>query len=281
MSHHLPAASRRTIAITGASDGIGAAASRLLYRTRPHDTLIVIGRNRAKTKSIARELGAEYFTADFSHLSEVRELADKLQKYPRIDALANNAGGIFDGPHTTDDGFELTWQVNVVAPFLLTSLLQDTLRASEATVVQTASVANYFLSKFDISDPNTFDNFTPERAYGNSKLGSILLTRYLHLRGLNSVAFHPGVLATNFSSNSTGKLQKFYASPVAQNFLKKGAPGGSHLAYYLTGAPGIHFSSGEYYNDKRKKGARRAITKDPQAVNHIFDDLARRLDVEW
>ncbi len=117
----------RTIVITGASDGIGAAAAHTLHKNRPGDRLIIVGRNPDKTRSVASAIGAEYFTADFASLAEVRALADELNQLEHIHALANNAGGIFDGPVTTTDGFELTWQINVVAPFLLTSLLQDKL----------------------------------------------------------------------------------------------------------------------------------------------------------
>src|SRR3569623_1588858 len=69
--------SKRTIVITGASDGVGAAAARRLTAT-------------------GNELGAEYLCADFSYLAQVRFLADELrQRYPRIDVLANNAGSVF------------------------------------------------------------------------------------------------------------------------------------------------------------------------------------------
>ena len=85
---------RRTIVITGASDGIGAAAARALGRLG-HE-VVVVGRNREKTAAVAQEIHADHYLVDFSDLDEVRGLAALLlQKYPRIDVLANNAGGIF------------------------------------------------------------------------------------------------------------------------------------------------------------------------------------------
>lgn len=270
----------RTIVITGASDGIGAAAAHTLHKNRPGDRLIIVGRNPDKTRSVASAIGAEYFTADFASLAEVRALADELNQLEHIHALANNAGGIFDGPVTTADGFELTWQINVVAPFLLTSLLQDKLRADDATVVQTASVAHLLMSYFRPEDPNTFRNFSSSRAYGNAKLGDMLLTRYLDLHGLTAVSFHPGALATSFAQTSSGVISRVYSSVVAKAL---GAPsvGGDNLAYYLTGTPGIHFDSGEYYNEKRRPGRQRPIAKNLEVARRIFDDMANKLGVSW
>ena len=83
---------RRTIVITGASDGIGAAAARRLRRGGAN--VVVVGRSENKTAAVAAELDADHFVADYSDLSQVRALADKIRsEYPRIDVLANNAGG--------------------------------------------------------------------------------------------------------------------------------------------------------------------------------------------
>lgn len=275
-SHHEP----RTIVITGASNGVGASAARILHKRRPQDMLVLVGRNPEKTKAVAEELGANYHVADYESLGQVRRLAEELSQYEQIHALGNNAGGIFDGPFATADGFERTWQVNVVAPFLLTSLLRDTLRESDATVVQTSSVANMVMSSFDPGDPNTFEKFTAERAYGNAKLGDILLTRYIDAHGITSVAFHPGVLKTGFGTTSTSTTSKLYASAMGKRF-GSADQGGENLAFFLTGTPGIHFESGEYYNQKRKPGLKRPIAKNRSVARRVFDDLARQLDVEW
>jgi NAD(P)-dependent dehydrogenase (short-subunit alcohol dehydrogenase family) len=120
---------QQTIVITGASDGIGAAATRQLAANG--ENLVLVGRSPAKTAAVAKEVGAPYFVADFADLAQVRELAGKVQDaYPRVDVLANNAGGIMGDRAVTRDGFEKTFQVNHLAPFLLTNLLLPTLIAS-------------------------------------------------------------------------------------------------------------------------------------------------------
>src|ERR1700691_229802 len=95
----------KTIVITGASDGIGAAAARRLHEDGSQ--VVVVGRSPRKTQAVAREIDADYFLADFTRFDDVRKLAADLDHaYPRIDVLANNAGGIFGDRAKTIDGFE-------------------------------------------------------------------------------------------------------------------------------------------------------------------------------
>ena len=139
----------KTIVITGASDGIGAAAARRLSRSG--DNIVVVGRSESKTVAMAEELGADYFVADFTDLSQVRALADKIRsQYPRIDVLANNAGGLVSKIHKTADGLEKTYQVNYLAPFLLTTQLMDVLVDSRATVVNTSSSSHKLLRRVSV-----------------------------------------------------------------------------------------------------------------------------------
>ncbi|GES23292.1 hypothetical protein Aple_061910 [Acrocarpospora pleiomorpha] len=181
--------------ITGASSGIGAAAAlRLAERGA---TVVAVGRSATRTRDIAARLGTEPQIADFASFSEVRALADRLlDRYPRIDVLANNAGGLVPERRVTADGHELTFQANHLAPFLLTTLLLPRLRESGARVVTTASVGNRF-GKLDLDDLE----WTRRRygggwiAYSTSKLMNILFTRELARREAGSrvtaVCFNP------------------------------------------------------------------------------------------
>src|SRR4051812_42777271 len=95
----------RTIVITGASDGIGAAGARRLHAAG--HTVVIVGRSPEKTATIAHELGVESHVADFPRLGDVRELARVLlSRHERIDVLVNNAGGVFGERTPTADGFE-------------------------------------------------------------------------------------------------------------------------------------------------------------------------------
>src|SRR3954454_24998183 len=129
----------KTIVITGASDGIGAAAVRQLHAAG--DRVVVVGRSPKKTAAVAEALALDHYVADFTRLAEVHDLAARLlEAYPRIDVLANNAGGVFGDPTKTENGFEKTFQINHLAPFLLTKLLMPRLLESQAAVIQTTTL---------------------------------------------------------------------------------------------------------------------------------------------
>ncbi|MFE0358205.1 SDR family NAD(P)-dependent oxidoreductase [Streptomyces nigra] len=110
-------------------------------RRATHRTARRGGRSSAKTKAVADELGAHCFVADFAHLHQVHTLAAQLADHcPRIHVLVNNAGAILGDRHVTADGFEETFQVNYLAPFLLTNLLLE-LRNVVARLTTTAPTA--------------------------------------------------------------------------------------------------------------------------------------------
>ncbi len=141
----------RTIVITGASDGIGAAAAARLSRSG--ENVVVVGRSESKTTAVATRLGVDHFVADFTELAQLRRLAEQLlQSYPRIDVLANNAGRFMRRRELTVDGHETTFQVDYLAAFLLTRLLMERLVESRATVLNTSSVVNRFFGRVRLDD---------------------------------------------------------------------------------------------------------------------------------
>ncbi len=244
-----PVTSHKTIVITGASDGIGAAAARSL--AADGNEVVVVGRDPGKTAAVADELGAERHVADYSRLDDVRALAAALAAaHPRIDVLANNAGGIRGPRQLTVDGHEMTFQVNHLAPFLLTNLLMDTLLASSAAVITTSSMASRN-ANLDLDDLDMAVGYAPFRAYGASKLANILFTRELHRRfheqGLSSAAFHPGVVATSFGVKDGPSITRFYGSALARVVFSSPARGGSWLVRLAEGTPGVDWASGQYW----------------------------------
>lgn len=262
----------KTVIVTGASDGIGAAAARQLHADGHR--VVIVGRSPAKTEAIARELDSDYWVADFTTLNDVRTLAVDLDRtYPRIDVLANNAGGIFGDRARTVDGFEKTFQVNHLAPFLLTQLLLGKLTASKATVIQTSSSGARLFGRVVIEDLNHDADFTPQRAYGTAKLENILFTTELHRRhhaeGISTAAFHPGAVATSFATESDSFMKRIYNSRIGRMFMITPAEGAAQLVWLAESTPGEDWISGTYY--EKYKPARRT---NPQAND---TDLARRL----
>ncbi len=266
----------RTIIITGASDGIGAAAARQLHAAG--ERVVIVGRNPAKTEAVGRELGADWHVADFAELDQVRTLAATLREaYPRIDVLANNAGGIFGDRTLTRDGFELTFQVNHLAGFLLTNLLIDRLIESEASIVQTSSLAAQRFSRFDIDDLQGERRYSASAAYGNAKLENILFTKELARRyggdGISAAAFHPGAIASSFASTSTGAWRWMYTNPLASRLLTSVEVGGSRLAWLAAGTPGLDWQSGQYHANN-KPAATSALAADPLLAQRLWKESA-------
>lgn len=261
---------QKTIIITGASSGIGEAAARTLAQTG--DKIVLIGRSPKRTQAVAEDIGADHFVADFSSLDQVHELAITLKgSYPRIDLLANNAGSIMGSRELTRDGYESTFQVNHLAPYLLTRTLEDVLLASKAKVISTSSVAHRLFGKLDLNDLSSTKKYSSNLAYGNAKLANILFTKELHRRfnaeGLNAAAFHPGGVATNFSAGSKSYLRFLYGSGL-RTYMLTPAQGAQTLVWLALGEPGIDWFPGGYFARSRPARISRQAN-DP--------DLARQL----
>ncbi|GGC78002.1 short-chain dehydrogenase [Tersicoccus solisilvae] len=246
---------RRTVVITGASDGIGAAMARSLAAAG--DRVVVVGRSPEKTRAVAAEIDAPFLLADFADLAQVDQLATRLaDEYPRIDVLVNNAGAVFGRRQTTGDGHEMTFQVDHLAPFLLTTRLLPVLTAGRARVITTSSGANLW-GHIDIEDlDKERGRYRSQRTYGSAKLANILFTRELHRRhhgdGIAATAFHPGGVATNFSVES-GSWFRFVYGPLFNRVLLTPAQG-ADTGVWLATEPEGDWAPGGYY--ARRKPAR-------------------------
>jgi NAD(P)-dependent dehydrogenase (short-subunit alcohol dehydrogenase family) len=196
----------RIAIVTGASSGIGLHTALGLVRAGMR--VVMVGRDRGRTEAARRFVrehsgsdGIDILLADFSRLAEVHHLADEiLSAHDRIDLLINNAGLMSRRYRFSFDGFELTFAVNHLAPFLLTCLLLDRLKASApARIINVASEAHrgHRLNFSDLARPQDWGTL---KAYGRSKLCNILFTRELAIRlggsGVVATCLHPGVVAT-------------------------------------------------------------------------------------
>ena len=242
---------KKTIIITGASDGIGKAAAEQLVKTGHN--VVIVGRSKEKTEKVAAALGVPFHTVDYSSLKDVVRLADELKRYDRIDVLCNNAGGVQAARRETEDGYEKTFQINVLGGFLLTRLLLDKLCECKATVINTSSIAaNLFGADFDINDILNERDYSAFKAYGYAKLGDILFTRELNRRykekGINAVAFEPGVVRTNFASEGKGLVKFCYHSPLKYLFTISPSRSAKRIVWLATGVAGEDFISGETYS---------------------------------
>ncbi len=256
-----------TIVITGASDGIGAAAARALSSDH---TVVVVGRSPEKTRAIGRELGVEHHACDFASLADVRRLAQDLAAaHPVIDVLANNAGGVLSQRRMTEDGYEATFQTNHLAPTLLTTLLLPNLRAGAGTVIMTASDAAR-LGRLALDDLALTKGWSPMRAYGTAKLANICYARGLQRSegpsGINAASFHPGVVATSFGTGGPKPVGWIYKTGLAKRFLLSPEQGADTLVWLARGRPGVDWTPGAYYVERRE------TTPPAQALDDAFVD---------
>jgi len=262
----------RTVVVTGASAGVGAAAARRF--TELGATVVVVGRSPSKTAAVANPIGAAKYTVDYSRLDDVRELAGVLlANYPAIDILANNAGGHFAERTTTADGFEATFQVNYLAPFLLTTLLLDRLGESgDARVITTSSDAHR-RAALDLADLNgTNRRYSPWRAYANSKLGNILFTQELARRSkgtsVTASTFHPGFVASDIFRDAA-VLRVIAGSPIGKRFTpEKGARPLLHLATVADAAS----VNGAYFRVMKQTKPRTRL--DAEFAHRLWDRTA-------
>jgi NAD(P)-dependent dehydrogenase (short-subunit alcohol dehydrogenase family) len=255
-----------TVVLTGATRGIGRAAA--IELSGRGAELAVVGRDAARVRATAEEAGAagvgapvHEHVADLAQMDEVRRLAaELLEAYARIDVLANNAGAMFTSRHVTPDGFEQTFALNHLAPFLLTNLLLERLTASRARVVTTASDAHKG-ARLDLDDlQSERGRFNPGRVYGRTKLCNILFTRELQRRSpaIAANCFHPGVIRTGFGKND-GALVRIGLT-LAGPFLRSPQTGASSLVW-LALDPAAGELRGQYV-EKHRPGP-----PSPQAQN--------------
>lgn len=252
----------KTIIITGASDGIGRASAQALYEAG--HTIVVVGRSLEKSKAVADALGGRYHVGDFARLEDVRRLADVLlEQYPVIDVLCNNAGGVMGPRRTTVDGHEMTFQVNHLAPFLLTTTILPRLIASKATVIATSSSVNR-RGRIQLDDLDGQRKYSAIGAYSAAKLANILFTKELHRRyagaGVAAASFEPGPVASNFGADSTLLMRLVYHS-IVNRFLLSPEQGADTLVWLADSRPGVDWSPGQHYG-KRKPVKANGLAED-------------------
>ena len=274
----------KTIVITGASDGIGAAAARQLADSGHR--LLLVGRSAEKTRAVADDTGAEALTADFARLDDVRALAgriDDLLGDDGLDVLANNAGGIFGDRTPTVDGHEKTIQVNHLAPFLLTNLLLPRLLRSRGAVINTSSVGHRLFGNLDVDDLDNERRFSANKAYGDAKLANVLFAKSLHTRfhadGLSAVAFHPGTVRTNFAADSSSLMRLIYRSFLGRLILTGVEEGGSILRWFIEGTPDETWFSGAYYDERTLSNRVNPQVDDPALAEALWQKSAELVGI--
>lgn len=243
--------------ITGANSGIGFATASGLARQGAH--VIIVSRNVQRGEEAVHKIKAdtgnstvELLTADLSSLQDIRHLAEQFnERYNKLDVLINNAGGLFPKQETSVDGFEMTFALNYLAPFLLTHLLLDAMRAAEAgRIVNVASrVQAKQLDWHELGQPKA-SGYSSMDAYGKAKTALLMMTYYMADQLIDSNitvnALHPGVIytpqATKFAPN--------FLKPLAKLFMRSPEQG-AVTSLYLATSPEVEQVTGKYFTSKK------------------------------
>ena len=258
----------RVAVVTGANSGIGLAAA--LEFARRGWTLAIVGRDADRLHEAlvaVREINpaATAHQCDFASLDAVRDLAAALAKeHPRIDVLANNAGGASPVRKATVDGFELTIQANHLAPFLLSNLLREPLRGGR--IINTASDAH----RGGTLDPDDLNSehrkYTTLGIYGSAKQANILFAAEAARQwpDILSTSYHPGIVRTRFGRDSA-TYDFFYKRMPFLRTPEKGA----ETMIWLAEADRSAITNGAYYVDKRERRPQ-AKAADPQLAARLW-----------
>jgi retinol dehydrogenase-14 len=251
----------KTVLITGGTGGIGRATAVGLASMGAR--VGITGRDKGRAQRAAAEIasesgasGVDVFVADMSSQVDVRRLATEvLAAYSRIDVLVNNVGGFWSHRHLTADGLEHTFALNHLAPFLLTTLLLERLKASAPARVVTVSSGAQSMGKIDFDDLMGERTYSGQTAYNQSKLANVMFTYELSRRlagtGVTATALHPGMTNTSFSAEDPSRafaplvavLRPFMRSP------QKGA----ETPVYLASSPDADGLTGQYFADREAK----------------------------
>ena len=262
--------------VTGATAGIGKITATALASQGAE--LVIHGRNQEKAEITVNKIKAEtgnhqvsYLLADFSDLDQVRELVKKFQdRYDCLHLLVNNAGGFFNKRISTSYGVEMTFLVNHLAPFLLTNLLQGTIKNSSPARIINVSSEGHRQGKIDFNDLSFEKGYFGMKAYGRSKLANILFTyelaRRLEGTGVTVNALHPGHIATDIWKTNFGVIGP--ALKRIMGLFSLTPEEGAENSIYLASSPEVEGIHGKYF-----------IKNEPaQSSSASYDqEIARRL----
>jgi retinol dehydrogenase 14 len=272
----------RTCVVTGATSGLGRATA-LGLAALGADVLLV-GRDRERGERALAEAQAAgggprsaLLLYDLSFQSQVSELADELhQRFARLDVLVNNAGVDVGRREVTGDGLELTFAVNHLAPFLLTGLMMDRLKAAGAARVITLSSGAHYQGKIDFDDLQGERRFSGQRAYNQSKLANVLFTvelaRRLNGHAVTANCVDPGwVKGTNLGRTASLGLQLMaLAMWPAMVTAEKGAD----TVIWAATAPDLSGQSGKYFKKRTAHEPSRG-GRDPVLARRLWEESER------
>ena len=258
--------------VTGASSGIGLATAWQLARFGA--TVLMVARDddrgRAAQSKVIEKSGnsnVHLLLADFASLKQVKGLALKVQaQFPALHVLINNAAVVPPKRETSEEGYEMQFAVNHLAPFLLTNLLLPMMKTSAPARIINVSSMVHSWAKIDFDDLQSKRSYDASNVYSMTKLANILFTlqldKQLQGTGVTANSLHPGVINT--------KLYK--------NYMGSGGPGGAadkelehgaETSVYLAVSPEVAGISGKYFSNQTVREPS-ASSQNRETARHLW-----------
>jgi NAD(P)-dependent dehydrogenase (short-subunit alcohol dehydrogenase family) len=266
--------------VTGANSGIGKATAMGLAEMGA--TVVMVSRDLARGKAAQSEIKAksgndavDLLLADLSSQQSIRQLAEDFkQRYSQLHVLINNAGMSSLRRRETVDGLEVTFAVNHLAPFLLTNVLLDVIKASAPSRIINVSSDAHEAGYIKMDDLQSEKKYM--RAYGQSKLALVLFTyelaRRLQGTGVTANCLHPGFVATNFGQNGTGPLGRGVIKFLSRFGMSPEE--GAKTSIFLATSPEVEGVTGKYFVKSIPKRSA-PITYDETLQRQLWEESAR------
>lgn len=276
----------KTCVITGATSGIGRAAAHALAAMGAR--IVMVARNKQRGEAMLAQLrhrfpraGHSIHYADLLRLAEVKRVAaDIAAAEPRVDVLLNNAGAMFAWRKITPDGFERTFALNHVAPFVLTHGLRERLFAAAPARVVNVSGALHHLATLHLEDLRLEHRYDAFYAYAHAKLCCVLFTRELARRWaskqVTANCLHPGEVATSFGYRGGGLIPYVFA--IIHLFGSSPAKGASRLVRLASAREYAGVTGRYFYKEKLARPNPQA--EDDENAERLWQATAKSAAIE-
>jgi NAD(P)-dependent dehydrogenase (short-subunit alcohol dehydrogenase family) len=273
----------KTVLVTGGTGGIGKETARELAKRGA--TVVIVGRDAERGKTAVYELqsstgnpAVHLLLADLSSQSEVRRLVAAFQQqFDRLHVLVNNVAGIFRRRTETVDGFEATFAVGHLAPFLLTQLLLPSLKANAPSRIVNVTSDGHTMAKLDFDDLQARRFYRGVDVYMRVKLANLLFTyelaRQMAGTGITVNAVDPGGTHTQLTSSTTSDMlpplmKVLY--PLVSRFAFTSVEKAAESSVYAAAAPHLEGVTGKYFNPNLQEAKSSKASHDIEAARRLW-----------
>ena len=272
--------------VTGANSGIGKATA--LELAQMGATVVMVCRDRARGEETRSEIttksrnnAVDLLQADLSSQQSIRQLVEHFkQRYTHLHVLINNAGAAFTGRRETVDGLEMTFAVNYLAPFLLTNLLLDVLKASAPARIVNVSSNSHKSGYIQMDDLQGEKHNRSMRAYPQSKLAIVLFTyelaRRLQGTGVTANCLDPGFVATNIGQTGASLPVRLLIKLIGS--FGTSPEKGAKTSIYLASSPEVEGVTGKYFVKSLPKRSA-AISYDESLQRQLWEQSAKLVNL--